>query len=347
MWDWIKDASKKLVTTGVAYLEDRAFISSLMNMQQQQAYLALQKKIEEMDDPQYKSFCGTLAGMIIEAQQALNQASNSNSSPWGNSFEDRLAYGMAKIQSGESARPDTTQQQMYLQGLNAVALFANQFYQQKPVRANPTGLAGLAQGGAQFPPTPSPSPLPQPAAPAQQHPATTDTSDIERMLDEFAQNGKLDPAMMQKFLSLTDEGAIDRITAKLKEMGATEGSSQPLNNIESYYQPGAGSYELKWPLSPGLPLPVRFDQLDRKMQFFVLFQEWSRRELEGNQALNSGDTTGATAIFDECLARAEQLEVAELKARSFEGMMRVAQKTGKRQDERKWVKAALAARESD
>lgn len=114
-------------------------------------------------------------------------------------------------------------------------------------------------------------------------------------------------------------------------------------NIEDYYKPGTVKYEMKWPIA--VPLPVPFNELPHEMQFYVLFQEWTRRELEGNQMLDSGDHAAAEAIFGECLQRAEQLDVGELKARSYEGLTRVANKMGKREDARKWLKAALAARE--
>ena len=102
---------------------------------------------------------------------------------------------------------------------------------------------------------------------------------------------------------------------------------------------------MRWPLSPTLPLPVPFDQLDEATQFHVLFGEWTRREMEASQALYTGDPDGAESIFQECVERAKQLDVSELKARSFEGFMRVAQKRGDREAERKWIKAATEARQ--
>jgi hypothetical protein len=61
-------------------------------------------------------------------------------------------------------------------------------------------------------------------------------------------------------------------------------------------------------------------------------------------ALNSGQVDMAEQIFDECLERADQIDVAELRARSYEGLMRVAQTRGDPQAERKWIQAALHAR---
>ena len=77
----------------------------------------------------------------------------------------------------------------------------------------------------------------------------------------------------------------------------------------------------------------------------MLFGEWSRRELEGSQALAAGELALAETIFQECLQRADQLQVAELRARSYEGLMRLAQRQGDRAAERRWLDAALAARD--
>jgi hypothetical protein len=211
---------------------------------------------------------------------------------------------------------------MFLQGLNTIAYYAQQFYQEKLARnAQPT-VASSGQASR----------------------VSVDTGELEHKLEDLVQTGKLDSTLIQELMSLNDESAIDRIIAKLKDWGADEGTSSTLN-IADYYRPGMAKYQLMWPLSPTLTLPVSFDQLDRETQFYVLFNEWSRRELEGHQALHAGDTHGAQAIFQECLARAEQLEVAELKARSYEGFVRVAQKLNDRQAERQWLDAALAIRE--
>ena len=52
----------------------------------------------------------------------------------------------------------------------------------------------------------------------------------------------------------------------------------------------------------------------------------------------------AEQIFHECAECAEQLQVNELLARSYEGLMRVAQKRGDRDSERQWSQRAVATR---
>lgn len=145
--------------------------------------------------------------------------------------------------------------------------------------------------------------------------------------------------------AMADPARLDEALAQLRAMGADQiGSGAPLN-IADYYVPGDTGYELRWPLGAELGPAITFDDLDRKTQFFVLFQEWSRRELEGMLLLNSGDSHGARAVFVECLERARQIEVRELEARSYEGLMRVAQLEGDRRAEADWLRKAAAARQ--
>ena len=68
------------------------------------------------------------------------------------------------------------------------------------------------------------------------------------------------------------------------------------------------------------------------------------REMQGMSVLNGGQVDKAEQIFQECLARAAQIDVAELSARSYEGLKRVAQKRGDAMAERKWIQAAQRAR---
>ena len=134
---------------------------------------------------------------------------------------------------------------------------------------------------------------------------------------------------------------------KLKSLGADQlqGESQVLK-IADYYKEGEKKFELLWPLHPSTQslLPFPFRELDRKTQFFSLFTEWSRRELEGTNTLNNGETSLAEKTFNECLQRAEQIEVYELMARSYEGLIRVAQKRGDRKAERDFSQKALEIR---
>jgi hypothetical protein len=339
MWEWLKDASKKVLETSAVYLQHRAFIQSLFGMQREQAAWVLRQKIEEMDDEAYQMFGGVLVGMINEAQQATQQSSND---AWGTSIEDRLAYSMARIQSG-TPDPGNQQAQMYLQGLNEIAYYANLFYQEKQARqyqqqfANNAGIRDM-RGDAPQQNTDN--------VLYAQEASGVDTAEIDALLEKFAQTGEMDPALMQHMSSLTDPDAIERITKKLEEMGANEGASPPLQ-AKDYYRPSNTEYKLKWPLSSSLTLPLPFDELDEEIQFHVLFSEFIRREMEATQALFGGDTAGAESTFQECLERAKQIDVGELKARSYEGFMRIAQKNGDRTAERKWIAAAKNARQAE
>lgn len=154
------------------------------------------------------------------------------------------------------------------------------------------------------------------------------TPDEMTALQKFA----LDPRWMRTVMEGVNLRGLDQI------------GSEPLAPIGDYYIEKPGPFELRWPLPGHLALPISFTTLARKTQFFLLFGEWSRRETEGVELLNRGDLVGATTIFDECLARADQLDVAELRARSYEGLMRVAQRAGQTATARALSRAAVAAR---
>ena len=325
MWNWLKDIGQKALENGAAHMQHRAFIQSLFNMPQEQAYWTLKQKIDELDDQGIQMFSGVLAGMMNEAQQAAQQGTGDDA--WGTSFEDRMAYSMARIQSGIPAQQNT-QAQMHLQGLNAIAHFANQFYQEKLTRAAQPQFA---------------APSPVAAAPQATTGASAnavDPSQLEAMIEKLVQGDQVDPQLITLLSSLNDPALIEKGLAKLKEMGADEVA--PIMNIADYYQPRNIKYELKWPLSTSLP--VAFDRLDEATQFHVLFAEWTRREMQGSFALNNGDLVTAESTFNECLERAEQLAVPELMARSYEGFMQIAQRSGDRAAELKWITAAKKAR---
>ncbi len=170
--------------------------------------------------------------------------------------------------------------------------------------------------------------------------------DLERRLERMLESQEIDESLLQEIMTLSpSDPAAARILARLQEAGADQGPS-PMLNIEDYYRPGEGLYTLQWPLAPTTlaALPIPFDALDHKTQFFVLFQEWTRREFDATAALNAGGVDEARAIFEECLARADQLDVGELRARSYEGLYNVFGKSGDAGAAREALEAAMAAR---
>jgi hypothetical protein len=170
--------------------------------------------------------------------------------------------------------------------------------------------------------------------------------DLEVRLDRMLASQELDPSLMEELMALPPGyPGLDRILTKLSAVVGDQPASPPLD-IDAFYRPGATPYALHWPLAPPTlaVLPMGFEALDHKTQFYVLFQEWTRRELAANQALNAGDLTTAQAVFEECLARAEQLDVAELRARSHEGLATVYDKVNDRNAARREFEAALADR---
>jgi hypothetical protein len=171
------------------------------------------------------------------------------------------------------------------------------------------------------------------------------TTQVQRLLNELLSSGKVPPELMNQVrAAMADPAQLDRVLAQLKAMGADPTGSAPLLEISDYYKAGPGKYELRWELPRWMPLPMAFGELDRKTQFFVLFQEWSRREMEGMAALTGGDVDGAERIFNECVERAEQIEVNDLLARTYEDLRRVAQRRGDLVAEREWNKRAADVR---
>jgi hypothetical protein len=184
---------------------------------------------------------------------------------------------------------------------------------------------------------------------------------LARMLD----SGEEDPSVLQELrtLDMRDDDVdgvltvlqglspahplFEPVITALQEAQGNE-APRPMLNIDDFYRPGDESYELRWPLAPATAavMPFPWETLDRKTQFFVLFQEWTRRELEATTARNMGDLDGARAAFEECLERADQLDVNELRARSYEDLAAVAADEDDEAAADRWLDAAEAARAS-
>lgn len=162
---------------------------------------------------------------------------------------------------------------------------------------------------------------------------------IQMMLEKLVATGKADKSM----LDLMQKAATnpDAMTALLEQLKAIGGDIEEPLNIEDYYVEGDGTrYTQCWatgPLNPFASSGISFDLLDRKTQFFVLFGEWQRRETEGMMSLTNGDLPEAEATFKECLERADQIDVNELRARSYEGLMRVAEKQDDPDETLRWL----------
>lgn len=171
--------------------------------------------------------------------------------------------------------------------------------------------------------------------------------DIELLLRQLVQSGKIPPALMTMLTEAqNDPSKLGPLLDRLQTLAGPSASGTL--NIEDYYQERDGrKFELRWPLSQGNPLlahGIPFTSLDRKTQFFTLFAEWSRRETDGLMLMNSGDLAGAEAVFHEGLERARQIDVAELAARSYENLARVAERRSDQASVRSHLEAAERAR---
>jgi hypothetical protein len=133
MWEWLQNAARTMVQRGKRYMHFRTIILSLFTMPPQQAQSVLHQKLEELDEEELQFFSETVAGMIFEAQQAVQQTAYGES--WGGSSEDRIAQLQAHIMAGSPTSQASTQAQMYLQGLNMIASIVAQFTWQRRARA--------------------------------------------------------------------------------------------------------------------------------------------------------------------------------------------------------------------
>ncbi len=249
---------------------------------------------------------------IQEHEARANQA-------WGGSFEDRMAYGMAQLRTGQSD-PAHQRQLAEYQGQQA---YVEQL---------------LAASAPVEPAAPEPTP-PEPPAPFR-------AEAVKAAIQEMTRTGFYPggPEQMRKdIMALIESGESDEVMALLERLGANDGGNRVLN-IGDHYRPGTQLYELRWPVAFALPMP--FEALDRPTQFSVLFGEWTRREAEAACTRNQGDNASAQFIYEECLARAQQIEVPELIARSHEGLASVAAKLNQRAAERQHLQRAMAARDA-
>jgi hypothetical protein len=113
---------------------------------------------------------------------------------------------------------------------------------------------------------------------------------------------------------------------------------------EALYRPGSGSLEPMFPL-PGDLASLPWSSLSARNRFFVLVAAWALRETDGIQALRTGEFVQADEIFQECLIRAEHMQVPELITRSYEDLGELAVASGDETVAREWRAAAERAKQ--
>jgi hypothetical protein len=174
-------------------------------------------------------------------------------------------------------------------------------------------------------------------------PAAVGESRIHAMLEDVTRTGKLPEGLMEALSEVQDPAVLERLVGKLKALGGEAAGDRPLDDIADYYRQGTQPYELLWPLAQKLPMP--FDELDRATQFHVLFGECRRRLTEAASLRNGGRLEQADAAYNECLQRADQLEVPILKSDAYQGLLSVAQMRGDRAAAKRYMQ--LAQREHE
>jgi hypothetical protein len=130
--------------------------------------------------------------------------------------------------------------------------------------------------------------------------------------------------------------AVNRIAAKGagEEPGETTPAkladrlaARPRPNPAELYREGTDELEPRHPLPPELAT-IPWEPLGRKDRFCLLVAAWAYREADGVESIRFGQFGQATAIFQECLVRAEYLRTPELVVRSYEDLAQVAAATG-------------------
>lgn len=292
---------------------------------------ALIEHVFALTAPAYRQFRSHIAQMVANCDDAIRRHEASENQAWGGFMEDRIAYQMARLRTGQRD-PAFVRELNRLQNVKAFAEWVHAASEQVwNERAKHEAAAAAAKPAA---------PPPAPAA------RRADTAAIKQAMREFTRTGQY-PGGLDKLkadvtdLTLSGEGA--EVAALLEAAGGMEGGDEVMN-IRDHYHPGDGRlFQLHWPIE--FPLPLPFEELDRPTQFSVLWGEYSRRMLEGSHAVLEGDAGQARTIYAECLERAQQLDVPELIARSHEGIARAAAKGNQRSQERKHLKLAITARQ--
>jgi hypothetical protein len=285
---------------------------------------ALLKHLTALAPRGHTNWVASLRQMQANIAERIRDHEAHESSAWGGSFEDRMAYGMARLRTGQRD-PAHQRQLAEYQGVqrfvDQLLAASERFRIQRQDKETP----------AMTQPTPAARPASKLAA-------------VKAAIQDMTRTGQYPGGadqLRKDVMALVETGEADEVVALLQSMGANDSGNKVLN-IGDHYRPGTRLYDLRWPVAFELPIP--FDELDRPTQFSVLFGEWTRREMEAAYTRNQGDNAGARVIYEECLARAEQIEVPELIARSHEGLASVAQKLNERSVERRHLLLAEAAR---
>ena len=250
---------------------------------------ALVAHVRRLAPAGYRQFAAHVQQMVDNCASRIQEHQSAERNAWGGSIEDRIAYGMARLQTGQ--RDPAWQQRMnMLQDVQAffqaVLTASHQLWAEcRRVEADPPGSKPLPLKTA--PSTPSQGRDVDPQA------VLSGVRELTRTGQYPGGTEKLKPDIT----ALAMSGQADAVMAELEAMGANDVGSQTLV-IEDHYVEGPEPFRLRWPIQ--FPLPVPFDELPRQVQFSVLFGEWSRREMEGTSAMLEGRNDDARAAYREC-----------------------------------------------
>ena len=111
MWDAIKRAAQHVADWGEGMVRHGNAVERILGMpSEQQALVALREHVFNLEnDTEFGRFLQAVTHMHALAQQSANQAEGA----WGNSFEDRIAYGMAHIEAGRTSPAAIARQRVH------------------------------------------------------------------------------------------------------------------------------------------------------------------------------------------------------------------------------------------
>ncbi|HYH43347.1 MAG TPA: hypothetical protein VD867_15335, partial [Burkholderiales bacterium] len=105
MLDALFRAFGEVMHDQLALAGHRMFIGSLFAGSEEGALTRLRDYVDALDDAQYDTFIQVAQAMRTEAYASLREveASGGNDA-WGGSFEDRMAFMTAQIQTGDRSQ---------------------------------------------------------------------------------------------------------------------------------------------------------------------------------------------------------------------------------------------------
>ncbi len=156
MWDFLKKAAGSVATAGLKYLTQKAAVDHIMQSPDiESGKIALRKHINTLDDESdYRMFLSVVSQSYDQAAEQAQKPRHDQS--WGNTTEDRVAYRMAMIRSGQTMNDPEAERLVEIYAL--MHKLAQEYWAERS--AQPAPPANFAQVSDRTPSGPSPDPPP-------------------------------------------------------------------------------------------------------------------------------------------------------------------------------------------